>query len=122
MNKEQFKTGITKEDADKIVGIIEKHAFFKESSKKEAQRYLRRKQQKEERLVFVDGEYRDKDDLDGKKQAAAARRENRKKNMLIAVGIFIVLAAFAMCVLTAKGINPLDDLKVQTLSKFHIRF
>lgn len=122
MKKETFQTGMTKEDADKIVGMLEKYAFFEQSSKADAQRYLKRKQLKEERLVLVDGVYRDRDDLDGKKAAAAARREERKKWGLIALGVLIVAGALFLCVLTARGINPLDELLVQPLSQYHVRF
>lgn len=122
MKKETFQTGMTKEEADKIVGMLEKYAFFEQSSKADAQRYLKRKQLREERQVLVDGVYRDRDDLDGKKAAAAARREERKKWVLICLGILLVVGAFALCVLTAKGINPLDGLTVRPLSQYHFRF
>lgn len=122
MKKIQYRGGKPQDGAGKLLEILEKNASFPESTGAATRRYLKKKKEREERMVLVDGEYRDKDDLDGQKAKAASRREERKKRIWIAVGILILVGAVAMCVLTAKGINPLDDLKIQTLSKFHFRF
>lgn len=74
------------------------------------------------RKILVDGVYRDPDDLDGSKEAAAARREQRKRTAWLIAGVLILVCAVVMCVLTAKGINPLDNLKIQSLSGFRFRF
>ena len=122
MKRIQYQGGRTQDGAGKPLEILEKNASFPESSGAAARKYLKKKKEQEERKVLVDGEYRDKDDLEGKKAKAADRREERKKRIWIVAGIMVLAAAAVMCVLTAKGINPLDDLKVQTLSKFHFRF
>ncbi len=118
MKKIQYRGGKPQDGAGKLLEILEKNASFPESTGAATRRYLKKKKEREERMVLVDGEYRDKDDLDGQK----AKAVSRKKRIWIAVGILILVGAVAMCVLTAKGINPLDDLKIQTLSKFHFRF
>ena len=122
MKKFGYQGARPQEGAGKLLEILEKNASFPESTGAATRRYLKKKKEQEERMVLVDGEYRDKDDLDGQKAKAAERREERKKRILIAAGILILVGAVAMCVLTAKGINPIDNLKIQTLSKFHFRF
>lgn len=110
------------QNAGKLMSILEKNAMSPESTRQKAQRYLREKQAREERKVLIDGVYRDPEDPDGKKEREAARREERKKVILMAVGVLILAGAAVMCVLTAKGINPMDNLNIQPLSKFRFRF
>ena len=113
----QYPTKTPQENASKIMTILEKHALSPTSTRQKAQKYLR-----EERKILVDGVYRDPDDLDGSKEAAAARREQRKRTAWLIAGVLILVCAVVMCVLTAKGINPLDNLKIQSLSGFRFRF
>ena len=118
----QYPTKTPQENASKIMTILEKHALSPTSTRQKAQKYLQEKQAREERKILVDGVYRDPDDLDGSKKAAAARREQRKRTAWLIAGILILVCAVVMCVLTAKGINPLDNLKIQSLSGFRFRF
>ena len=118
----QYPTKTPQENASKIMTILEKHALSPTSTRQKAQKYLQEKQAREERKILVDGVYRDPDDLDGSKEAAAARREQRKRTAWLIAGVLILVCAVVMCVLTAKGINPLDNLKIQSLSGFRFRF
>ncbi len=118
----QYPTKTPQENARKIMTILEKHALSPASTRQKAQKYLQEKQAREERKILVDGVYRDPDDLDGSKEAAAARREQRKRTAWLIAGVLILVCAVVMCVLTAKGINPLDNLKIQSLSGFRFRF
>ena len=118
----QYPTKTPQENARKIMTILEKHALSPTSTRQKAQKYLQEKQAREERKILVDGVYLDPDDLDGSKEAAAARREQRKRTAWLIAGVLILVCAVVMCVLTAKGINPLDNLKIQSLSGFRFRF
>lgn len=83
----QYPTKTPQENASKIMTILEKYALSPASTRQKAQKYLQEKQAREERKILVDGVYRDPDDLDGSKEAAAARREQRKRTAwLIARG------------------------------------
>ena len=115
----QYPTKTPQENASKIMTILEKHALSPTSTRQKAQKYLQEKQAREERKILVDGVYRDPD---GSKEAAATRREQRKRIAWLIAGVLILVCAVVMCVLTAKGINPLDNLKIQTLSGFRFRF
>lgn len=107
-----YKPGSGKKGADKLMEALERNAHFEKSTADKMEAYRKWK----ERKVLVDGELRNPDDLDGKKEAARRRREERTRIVGWILGGLIFIAAIGLCVLSSKGINPLDNLYIDSES------
>ena len=102
-----YKPESGKKGVEQLMEALERNAHFEKSTADKMEAYRKWK----ERKVLVDGELRNPDDLDGKKEAARRRREERTRIVGWILGGLIFIEAIGLCVLSSKGINPLDNLQ-----------
>lgn len=102
-----YKPESGKKGVEQLMEALERNAHFEKSTADKMEAYRKWK----ERKVLVDGELRNPDDLDGKKEAARRRREERTRIVGWILGGLIFIATIGLCVLSSKGINPLDNLQ-----------
>lgn len=105
-----YKPESGKKGVEQLMEALERNAHFEKSTADKMEAYRKWK----ERKVLVDGELRNPDDLDGKKEAARRRREERTRIVGWILGGLIFIAAIGLCVLSSKGINPLDNLYIDS--------
>lgn len=86
----------------KLFEHIEEHGFYKAMAKESIDEYLAREQRKppEERQQFIDGQWRDPDDLDGSRMA----KQRKKLGAGVIAGVAILLAVcVAACIHMTGG-------------------